>query len=187
MKKIVYSVGLMLMGMSCKFPINDSKDDLMQLVYQNQKSYYEKNISDKADYSSIITFGSKGRSDLYKKHGVRPSQLKGFIILEGFSSGLGNYQGLLMSNGKSYFYRNNLSGEWELRLISLDSDIERETGFKKFVIDKARSWDTIYINDRKKQLGSSVSDGFVFMATKVKYDNGRPPQIETIAFDEFAP
>lgn len=37
------------------------------------------------------------------------------------------------------------------------------------------------------KLGSAVSDGFVFMGTRVKFDNGRPSQIETIAFNEFVP
>jgi hypothetical protein len=187
MKGLIYFIGSMLFWVSCKLPINDSKDDLMKLVYKDQKLYYDRYIGDNPDYNSIVSFGSKGRNELYQKHGVQPSLLKDFIILEGFSSGWGDYRGLLMSDRESYFYRNNASDKWELRLVRLDSDIEKETGIKKVVIDRVRSWDTLYINNRKKQLGSSVLDGFVFIATKVKNDAGHNPQIETIAFDEFAP
>lgn len=187
MKYLIYLVGVILLGLSCKLPINDSKGDLMKLVYQNQKSYYKKRLNDKPDYSSIINFGGKGRTKLYKKFGIPTNQTKDLIILEGFSSGWGHYRGLLISDGTSYSYSNSTIGEWDFRPIKLDSNIEKETGIKKNIIDKVRSWDTIYINDQRKRLGASLSDGFVFMATKVKFYGNRNTQIETIAFDEFVP
>jgi len=187
MKCLIYLIGVIVLGVSCKLPITDNKNDLMKLVYQNQKSYYNKRLSDKPDYTNIINFGSKGRAKLYEKNGIHPVQMKDFIILEGFSSGWGYYRGLLISDDTSYFYSNSTTGKWDLRPINLDNDIEKETGIRKNVIDKVRSWDTIYINHQKKQLGSSVSDGFVFIATKVKFYDNHNTQIETIAFDEFAP
>ncbi|MVT12282.1 hypothetical protein [Chitinophaga tropicalis] len=187
MKYLIYLIGVILLGVSCKRPINDSKNDLMKLVYQNQKSYYNKSLSDKPDYINIINFGSKGRAKLYKKNGIQPVQIKDFIILEGFSSGWGYYRGLLISDDTSYFYSNGTTGKWDFQPIELDSNIEKETGIRKDIIDKVRSWDTMHINDKKKQLGSLVSDGFVFIATKVKFNGSHDTQIETIAFDEFVP
>ncbi|WP_298740046.1 hypothetical protein [uncultured Chitinophaga sp.] len=157
----------------------------MKLVYRNHKSFFNKYLSDKPDYTNIINFGSKRRAKLYEKNGIYPAKMKEFIILEGFSSGWGYYRGLLISDGTSYFYSNSTSGNWNLQPITLDSNIEKKTGIRKTLIDKVRSWDTIYIDEQRKQLGAFVSDGFVFMATKVKYDDGHPLQIETIAFDEF--
>lgn len=187
MKKLRFYIGLLLLGMSCKVPMGGRDNSLMKQVYQNQKAYYDLRISDKKDYSSIISFGSKGREELYRKNGVQLSGLHDCIVLEGFNPGWGNYRGLLITNKGSYVYSNNATGKWNMEVIDIDNDdIEKKSGIARNIIDKVRSWDTLYINRQRKQLGASVADGFVFMATSVRYIDSHNTKIETIAFKEFA-
>ena len=177
----------MLLGISCKIPVGGRDNSLMQQVYWNQKSFYNTKISDKTDYISIANFGSKVRGVLYKKSGIQLSALKDCIILEGFNPGWGNYHGLLISNEGNYTYRNNTTGNWDMELINIDSSgVEKKVGIQKNIIDKVKLWDTLYINNQRKQLGNRVADGFVFMATRVQYINNHNTRIETIAFKEFA-
>ncbi|MDR6569835.1 hypothetical protein [Chitinophaga ginsengisegetis] len=187
MKKLIFYIGLMLLGMSCKVPMGGRDNSLMKQVYQNQKSYYDIKISSKKDYISIINFGSKGREELYKKNGIQLSGLRDYIVLEGFNPGWGNYRGLLISDKGSYTYRNNATGKWDMELINIDSDdVEKKAGIERNIIDKVRLWDTLYINNQRKQLGAYVTDGFVFMATRVQYVDSHNTKIETMAFNEFA-
>ena len=185
-KKLIFYIGLILLGISCKVPTGGRDKSLMRQVYQNQRSYYDVKISDKENYISIINFGSKGREELYKKNGIQLSELQDCIVLEGFNPGWGNYCGLLISNKGNYVYGNKTTGKWDMALINIDSDdIEKKAGITRDVIDRVRLWDTLYINNQSKQLGTYATDGFVFMATRVRYIDRHSTKIETIAFNEF--
>jgi hypothetical protein len=186
MKNARIYIGLVLLGVSCRIPLGGGDNSLLKQVYRNQKSYYDKSISDQIDYKSIVNFGSKGRDELYRKNGIQVSRLQNSIILEGFNPGWGNYRGLLITNNISYAYRKSTTGNWHIELVNINSDdVKERVGITRNIIDKVSAWDTSYINDRKKQLGARVTDGFVFMATRVQYIDSHTTKIETIAFDEF--
>ncbi|PUZ19592.1 hypothetical protein DCM91_20375 [Chitinophaga costaii] len=113
--------------MSCRFPMGGKDNRLMKKVYQNQKSYYDKTNRIKDEYTNIINFGIKAREELYKKYGLKLSELKDFIILEGFNPGWGNFRGILISNKEIYVYKNKETGKWDMELTNIEShDIEKK-------------------------------------------------------------
>lgn len=187
---IVCILSTFVIGVSCKTPSSSYQSSLMKRIYQNQKTCYNNiSVNEKGDYTSIINFGSKGRIEFYKKNEVPVTELKDFIILEGFSPGWGSYQGALISPQKSYAYKNSSSGTWHMELINSNNtdDIVSTLGIDKFIIDKVKIWDTVYINNKKKEIGGHVRDGFAFMATRIQFIDDHHQKIETISFSEFRP
>lgn len=173
MKLLLLSVALILLK---------GEGHLMHEIYLHQKSFYNEHLKHKIDYVSIINFARQGRAKLYQQQGVQLATLRDCIILEGYSAGWGNYCGLLISKHANYAYRNGEQGGWEMQLVRDEESI----AIPKHIIDHISTWDTAYIRQQTMRLGSSISDGYVFMATRVQYAADKHVKLETIAFNEFS-
>ncbi|MBO9730868.1 MAG: hypothetical protein J7623_19670 [Chitinophaga sp.] len=185
MKRPSFFIALCFFPLACKVAGSNHHKNPMRSVYLHQKSYYQTKISNKNDYISIVNVGRSFREKLYLSNGIKVADLQNYLILEGFNPGWGTYRGLLISNQGSYTYSSMETG-WNMKAIEADNEeISRATGIDRIIIDKVRMWDTAYINQHNHRLGEHVSDGSVFMATRVQYIDHLHSKIETIAFYEF--
>jgi hypothetical protein len=154
-------------------------------IYQSQKKYFDSNVSNKADYSPIINFASKGRFKLYKKNSITINSYNKTIILEGIHNSSGMYVGLMFCDTDIYYYKNNTLSGWKFSKVTNDINLEDATGIREGIINIVSVWDTIHINKLKQQVGSTVTDEFSFIASRINYINKSIPFIETIGFYEF--
>ncbi len=83
---------------SCK---SQERVAVLDEIRDRQKSYYDNEIKDKENYSSVISFASQVEKSLTKK-ASDILQSKSFVILEGFSPGGGNFQGLIWNDHEDY-------------------------------------------------------------------------------------
>lgn len=159
---------------------------LMKEIYRHQRSWFHVSLHDDPNYVSIINLARSYRGQLYEKNGIRISALADFIILDGYAPGWGTYECLFIGPEKSFAYRMSGDGKWEVAVVHTDNSImSKKSGIRSGVIDKVRSWDTACINQLKHRIGSSVSDGASYIATRVQLSQGRIVQLETMAFEEF--
>lgn len=186
MRKLLFIVCFLMLMTSCKIKQAGRDEDILTAVYKNQKFHYDQKMINKDEYKSIIDFSAKRRREIYRRNNIKLTS-QDFIILEGYSVGWGKYLGVLISNSGSYTYTTDSSGNYAVEPVNIESkDIETLTGIRRIIIDKIKSWDTLYINEEEKKMGNYVQDGYVFMATRVEHINTHKVEIKTISFIEFA-
>ena len=164
--------------------VTDKDSHMYNLLYQSQKKYCDTANINKPDYKSFLEFAQKKRANLYKANSINLSEHKKIIILEGVLTTNGVFVGLVFSDEYTFYYQNIAAGGWDVKLIDKDVDLQKMTGVNQNVIDKIKLWDTQYIENIKSGIGSSVSDGFIFLASKIEYIN-KVPSIFSIGFYEF--
>lgn len=189
MKKYFSGVIFCLFLTSCLAQNRSSNSSLLvNQIYESQLAYYNANIADKDNYSSIINFAKTERSTLFKRIGS-VVQSDSFIILEGFSPGWGNFVGLVWNRELAYSYK-KLSTDKKLHITKTNlsgNNVKHNTGIDPFIIKKISEWDVNYIRNIKNKIGMGVSDGHYFIATKVtKGKTDHDYIIENIAFEQFA-
>lgn len=176
-----------LLFSSCTAQNNSNKSKkLLEKIYEDQLTYYNTKIVKKDDYISIINFAKQERETVIKKTD-NLIESDSFIILEGFSSGWGNFIGLIWNDKVAYSYRRS-STDKKIRVTRMelkDPLFSNKAGIDQHVIDKINKWDIPYINDLKNKIGMSVSDGYYFIATKVSNESGKQAKVETIGFEQF--
>ena len=160
---------------------------MLSKIYANQKSYFDNVINNKTDFKPIIDFASRGRAKLYKANNFsfdRPTQ---YILLEGFINSDGAYSGIVLYDDIAIGYSNRKAGGWNFfKFNTSNSDtLQLATDISRSVVDRIHVWDTTYINRLKHSVGSIVSDGFTFIASKIDNTNPSLPAIHTIGFYEF--
>jgi hypothetical protein len=160
---------------------------VLEELFKNQKNYYDHYIGNKPDFKAIIAFASGGRQRLYANQHFSLEKPGIYILLEGFSPSTGHYTGMVLCDDHAVAYRNTASTGWKFWQIDHNSNdsLERLTFIGRNIIDKVAHWDTAYINELKRSVGNTVSDGFNFMASRI--DNHIPSAlvIHTISFYEF--
>jgi hypothetical protein len=184
-KFVLYTILITLVSCRASKSVYKTNEGILSAVYENEKKYFDDKIQNKADYKPLIEFASKGRYELYKANKVELEKLNKFVILEGFLSSNGMFVGMLMSDTATLYYKKNGSTNWQFSPIDNNKNIEEQTGIRKDIINKIKNWDTTYIINLKQKVGSTVNDGFDFIATQVININKDVPIIETISFYEF--
>jgi hypothetical protein len=160
---------------------------MLSMIYVNQKRYFDNVISNKLDFKPIIDFASSGRARLYKANGFSFDRSTQYILLEGFVHSNGKYSGIMIYDDIAIGYYNSIKEGWSFfKFNTSNSDtLQLATGIPRSVIDKIHVWDTTFVNGLKHSVGSIVSDGFTFIASKIDNANPSSPSIQTIGFYEF--
>lgn len=184
-KILLYPFFFVLFSCSTSRSVYKNNESILTAIYKSERKHFDNNIQNKADYKSLIDFASKGRHELYKTNKVELNKIKRFTILEGFLSKNGMLVGLLMSDSTTLYYNKSGSSIWQFLPIDSGKNIEEQTGINKDIIDKIKGWDITYISNLKQKIGSTVNDGFSFIASQVIIRNKDMPIIETISFYEF--
>jgi hypothetical protein len=152
-----------------------SSKSILASIYNSQKLYYNVTLDMNQDFTGLLAFSSKGRTDLYNKNKVDLGSTDSCIILEGFSPGWGKYIGFLITSSQIWYYTKNGTSEWTFNKIVFNSpDFEQKTGLSQNLVQTIQSWDTTYINSLKKQVGNIVHDGYSFWANKIENIKSNP-------------
>jgi len=165
----------------------DVNKKILKLISENQKSNYDTALLNGQDFDPLIIFASKGRSKLYKSNNISIGKPGQYILLEGWTPSNGNYSGIIFCDSIAIVYRNSRSVGWHILKIPISNkeSISSFSGISRHVIERVSTWDIDYINHLKKVVGSTVSDGSNFIASKIDITDKNPPVIQTIYFYEF--
>jgi len=188
MKRYIKTLLCCLLFTSCMAQNSVNKFNiLLEKIYENQLAYYNNKIADQDNYTSIINFAKQERSNIILRL-KDVIQSDSFVLLEGFSSGWGDFTGLIWNSKVVYSYRRS-STDKRFNIVKVkikNQNLKKVTGIDPYIFDRIKQWDVNYINSLKNKIGAKVSDGYNFMATKVTYIRlEREPKIETIGFEQF--
>lgn len=161
--------------------------DMLEKIYESQKNYFNTSIDNKLDFKPIIDFASKGRSNLYKENKFSFEKPAKYILLEGFVNSNGRYTGILLYDNIALAYNNSQTKGWQFFIVNVRNtdSLEHVTGISQTVISRVATWDTVYINQLKRSVGSVVADGFSFIASQIDNTDKKSPTIQTVGFYEF--
>jgi hypothetical protein len=181
----VFSIAFVISGCASSRKVS-SIENTMDELYQSQQTYYNRNITDKTGYTSIINFAKSRRAKLFTAIGENIDTTNEFTVLEGYSPGWGTLQGLVWSKDFAYAYRQDFSEKVPvLKAVNIHNQIVNDTGIDARLINLVDNWNVAEINDQNSKFGNHGLDGFYFLAARVKRDKYNQLQIQTIHFREF--
>jgi hypothetical protein len=120
---------------------------LLEMIYKNQKEYYDSEIVNKADFSPLIGFASKGRKDIYANCHFSFVGSGKYILLKGVVNSSGRYAGIVFSDSATLLYTHSTVNRWQFLRFSNSSEdsLMQATGIGKNIIHRVKNMATMQV------------------------------------------